>query len=203
MNFEKENKALVIVGSWNKYILTEEWVSKFLLSGDKIESIEYPLNYDGSLKFNTKELIFFIAENRFIFIPKDYSDEVYNKIHQIVSKLVDNLPHTPITAFGINFGFEVNENETLDSLFSINDNLETENLKLINASIARAYSYNDSKLNFKIIKENTNYKLSFNFHFDVNDFYVLKGKFEITTFDTLKEFALNILYKKYKLKINQ
>lgn len=42
--------TIVVVGSWNKAILSQEWVAKYLLDGSSSMKIEYPLTYSHSFR---------------------------------------------------------------------------------------------------------------------------------------------------------
>ena len=65
-----KSKSLIIVGAWNKYVLTEEWVRTNILPQTEYSnvSVEIPMNVDGSLKFNTKDFSFYIITDKLVFI---------------------------------------------------------------------------------------------------------------------------------------
>lgn len=101
-----KSKSLIIVGAWNKYVLTEEWVRTNILPQTEYSnvSVEIPMNVDGSLKFNTKDFSFYIITDKLVFIVNNNDDNsVLIKISQVARSLLRLLLPTPLKAFGVNF----------------------------------------------------------------------------------------------------
>lgn len=94
---EKENIShFVILGSWNKYILTQDWVKNYLLPNEESIQIQIPVNMDASLKFVTKDLTVSIVKDRFELSVINKSEPIIRKATAIVREIVRLLPHTPV-----------------------------------------------------------------------------------------------------------
>lgn len=100
---EKENIAdVVILGAWNKYILSPDWVKNNLFPDEESIQFQLPLNIDASLKFTTNDLTLGIIKDRFEFSLIHKTEPVLRKTASILRILARLLPHTPIVSIGIN-----------------------------------------------------------------------------------------------------
>lgn len=202
MKFSKEFSTLVIVGQWNNAIFSPEWVSKFLLPDTKL-NIEIPINVNGSLRFSTEELRFFILEGKLNLAIIKQDDSTYTKISDLAYSLVNYLPHTPVSAFGINFQFISNEVDKIDPLFSFSDEtiISESGFNNINSQIRRSLKKGNYILNLAITKQENNYTFDLNFHFDIKTLAEFKDKFELEDLIKYKDESLKLLNDLYKIEI--
>lgn len=84
---------------------------------EKLE-FELPFNVAGfpqisSYRISSKKIRILAQNNRLNFIPRCTDDETFDTIQELAIKAADYLPHTPVTAFGINFVFDDTINNSL------------------------------------------------------------------------------------------
>ena len=166
--------SLVIVGKWNRYLLTPEWVGKNLFHEETIE-VEFPINRpDLAPRYKTKDNIMFLpAVHRCQFIaPEPYDDKILEKICVYSKKLIEILNHTPVSALGINLGFEasIDEFENIE-LFSLSDSdaLIDEDYVTKTIEIKRQFEINEKLVNLSITKTPDTISFDFNYHTDIDD----------------------------------
>jgi hypothetical protein len=206
MKIGTEFTSFVIVGQWNSAIFTPEWVSKYLIPNPI--NIEVLINNtNGSFRFSTDEFRFFIIDGRFHFVILKHNDEVYSKIGDLAYKIVDYLPHTPVSAFGINYLFEsenTDNTDTLNTLFSFSDDLTISNqgYQYTNSIIRRTLLKDNNILNLLITKKNSNYSIDLNFHFDIKSIVDFKDKFQPDDLLKFKNESKTLLNSIYGLNIN-
>ncbi len=104
MNLRKDSVSLIIVGKWNRYILTPEWIAKHFFNATEL-AVEFSLNLDSPPRFTRDDIRIVPEDNRIKFEALRYNDDVLLQIEQMSVKLAKLLPVTPVKAFGINFGF--------------------------------------------------------------------------------------------------
>jgi len=203
MQLEREYNIFVLVGIWNRGIFTPDWVTKFLMPDEKNIQVEIPLNSDGSFRFSTTDFRFFIIGNRMIFSIINKNHEVYDKITEIANRVSNTLPHTPVSAFGINFNFEAEENEKLKKLFEFFDNesINQKGLEFSKATISRTFKMDESDLNLNIIKEGDIYRIHMNYHHNIKDLVDFKGKFDNDIIRSFENKSLELLKAIYNLEI--
>jgi len=204
MKFSKDFKTLVIAGEWNRSILSPPWVTKYLLPNKDIK-VEVSLNINSSLRFTSDidSVIFGIDETgRFNFSSINKSDESFSLIEDLSSKIAEYLPHTPVTAFGINFVFEENPNDNLNAIFNFPDNQGFGEIGFNrkSASIKRQFDNNNRTLNLDIRMEKKCI-FEFNFHFPISNLIDFKELIANNGILDLKKEALKIADNIYELTL--
>lgn len=203
MNFKSEYFCLVIVGNWNNAIFTKEWVSKYLFN-DKELNIEFPQNSMGaSPRFSTKDLRVSVLNNRLNIAVINSKDEVFGMIEDLALKVVDYLLHTPVNAFGINFAFQVEINETINRLFISEDNtlLSNEGYILEKSQIVRRYRTENYEMTLTINKFEEFCELDFNYNYRIESLLDFKSLLVPGSVISFKNESLDILAGLYGLKI--
>ena len=165
----RDSDTLVIVGAWNRAILSQDWVINNLLSGYQNVKVEYPINILGSLKFSTDDFTFFIFGDRLTFKALNNKEQTYRAIISIARQLLRLLSHTPINALGINFVFK---SEKIASIFNsiidtrvLTDTIEHE---IISQELIRSFDLGKSLiLNLKFHIDNSTSVIDFNFNYNV------------------------------------
>lgn len=160
--------TLVIVGSWNKYIFSEEWIVSNILGEGVKYSIQYPLNALGSLRFSLENFSFCIFGERLVFQLNNNSETSYKEVVKTARKIFQKLIHTPVTALGVNFLFR--SNKSVNIIEDLPQNTELAQLighDIISSEITRTFKISENEtLNFKIeLKDEVNI---FNFNFNYN-----------------------------------
>ena len=113
--------TIVIAGLWNVRIFTPEWIAQHLLKNpqSKIE-IEIPVKSGFPLRFRSEHLTLIPQPSRIVIGMDSIQDNVLNEAETLGKKIMGLLPHTPMSAFGINFGFSQEDPQIAD-LFNTND----------------------------------------------------------------------------------
>lgn len=172
MIFIDEGVNLVLVGSWNRNIFTPDWVAKNIFKESNEIKVEFSINYfDAPLRLSQSNIMMVTANDRITFFPIKIDLQTCERIELMVKNLCELLPHTPITAYGINFGVSEQEpDELLLKRFNFgDDNLFSDaGFLLSSKALIRSISIDDGTLNIKAYFDNGKIDFDFNFHFIVN-----------------------------------
>ena len=207
MILKTDYDALVLVGLWNKSIFNPDWVSKFLLPKEKELNIEFPINVDGSSRVSSDKIRIFVIGNKLTFVPLNTSDETFEIIQGLAVKTVDYLPHTPVTAFGVNFLFETTViDEALEQLLKVNDaeSLLEYGATLKDSQHRHTFDLDRKTVNLTITKQNdSKTTFDFNWHFNISDITQFKEQIHLNPILNLRELAINIMKEVYNLEIKK
>lgn len=203
MKFKPEFNSLIIVGNWNNAILNPKWITKYILPETEL-SVEIPLNINASMRMSTKELRIFSIDGKLNFAVLKHDDTVFKKIGELGIKMADNLIHTPVSAFGINYVFECEGTETIDDLFSLSDSedIEQNGFAVSNIQIRRQLKSGDKLLNLIIIKSNEKYSFDFNYHTNIKSMVDFKDKFDPDDIVKFKNESIELLSNLYELEMS-
>ncbi|MDE0638376.1 MAG: hypothetical protein OXI43_21245 [Candidatus Poribacteria bacterium] len=214
MKLDHTTSALVIVGGWNSRIFTPPWIKKYLFPGENEDfTIEMPAPF--SLDFNTqfisprissKEVRILLQENRLSFSPVENRNEHFDQIQELALQLADYLPHTPVTAYGVNFLFTehpISEEmvnrirpRDLEEFEQINDSLTSE-------QYTRRLSLYGRTLNFTVKLDGDKAAFDFNFHFKIGDLVAFKAKIAEISILELKHEAVQFMSEIYHLELEE
>ena len=101
-----------------------------------------------------------------------HDTDVYNSIEKYALTTLDLLPHTPVTAFGINVDFLVEEPEfEIMEIFDFKDDakLSEAGISIDNPLVTRQLSIDKEICNLTIRKNKAQATFQFNFHHDAED----------------------------------
>lgn len=197
--------TMVIVGDWNVRLLTPEWVAKNLFEGKEIQVEALLRPGDQHLRYNFAEISILPEPDRIIITEKAINDEVLQSAEQVAIKTLELLPHTPIRALGINFGFiEENPGPELTSLFELNDRAELADFdcKTISTEIHRRFETEHGILKLKQTLSDGNIALHLNFHYDVSSIEeaINQLRDRITLY---RDFGYKLLDEVYQLTLEE
>jgi len=171
MKIKEESWNIVIAGKWNRYILTPEWVGKNIFAQPDLQ-VEFSLNLSLPPRFASNEIRFYPSNEAVIFAPIVLEDAILSKTELMAAKLIQELKHTPISAFGMNFGFiDTEANPALCSIFDTNDKEQLSGIgcEIKNSIINRKIIFEDKLINLSITNdEESNISFDFNFHYELN-----------------------------------
>lgn len=210
MQLDKPFSALVIVGGWNSHIFTPAWIKRYLFPG---EEETFTVDMLVSQGFNTqfvaprilsKEVEILLQENRLNFSPIENKNENFDRIQELALHLSDYLPHTPVTAYGINFLFT--ENDISGDLINLIRPRDLEELEQFGTSLTsekytRRLELNGRTLNFTIGFEAEKVTFDFNFHFKIRDLVGFKAGILETPILKLKQEAVEFIAAVYNLEL--
>lgn len=210
MKIEKSSSTLVIIGGWNRHIFTEDWIRRYIFPG---EHDEFKIEMFVTSEFNgqyvnprilSKQIVIFLHESKLNFGVVEINDECFYKIQEIATQLADFLPHTPVTAYGVNFLFSIdNFDEDLIYKISLNDLVDNaqELGTITHQQITRQFKGNRRTLNFNIKIKEKQLFFDFNYHYEISDLIAFKaGIFECEILD-LKQEALDFMFQTYNLEL--
>ena len=211
MKFDDPFDVLVIVGGWNRHILTPNWIQRYLLPGDQEElTVEIQGQFSQDLnpqfvspRISSKEVRILLQGNRLNFSPVKNEDKNFDRIQELALQLADYLPHTPVSGYGVNFLFTEDPTEHLIDLIRPNDLEEIAKFGtvLIGEEYTRRLVLNERTLNFTVGFKDGKITLSFNFHFDIRDLAEFKAKILEAPILTLKQEAVEFIAGIYGLEL--
>ncbi|MDE0016781.1 MAG: hypothetical protein OXU51_11370 [Candidatus Poribacteria bacterium] len=207
MKISENYSTLVIIGSWNKNIFTEDWIRNNLLD-DKEFTLQYLAYQNYQLQFIRPKITFqgveiIILEERILFNLLKTADENFNLIQNLSLKLADKLPDTPVSSYGVNFKIEGKGTEKyLLNLIQPGDleQLKTSNITVNSEQYVRQLILDEKILNFTTIIENNQINFDFNFDFEIRDLAEFKEKISQNSILQLKKEAVNFVSKFYLIQ---
>ena len=105
--------AIFIIGNWNPRIFTPAWIKTKLFELKPTDEIEGLVNFD--------DMDFAFRHNNITIVPKynileitteNVSVEINNEIANIITKIFELLPQTPVKALGINLKYNFEKADT-------------------------------------------------------------------------------------------
>ena len=210
MKLDKPSNALVIVGGWNRYIFTQDWIKRYLFPGEQEEfTIEMLVSQGFNAQFVSprilsKEVEILFQENRLNFIPIENKNENFDRIQELALQLADYLPHTPVTAYGVNFLFT--ENEVNGNLINLIHPRDLEKIEEFGGSLTSdQYTHhlvlNERILNITIKFEGKKATFDLNFHFNIRNLGDFKAGILETPILELKQEAIQFINEIYSLEL--
>jgi len=172
MIIKNEGWNLVLLGKWNKYILSPEWSAKNIFGVDKVQ-VEFAINLDQPPRFTSGNVRMIPGEDSVVFVPVECVEASLVEMEKCAQKLLETLPYTPVYACGINFGFTEKIDMLPASVTRLFDIEDTELLsghgEIQESSIRRTIQLDKKKLMFMIAQNEDEVLFDFNFHYDVKD----------------------------------
>lgn len=210
MKLDKPSNTLVIVGGWNRHIFTQDWIKRYLFPG---EQEEFTIDMMVAQGFNaqfvsprilSKEVEILFQENRLNFNPVENKNENFDRIQQLALQLANYLPHTPVTAYGVNFLFT--ENEVSGDLINLTRPKDLERIEQLGGSLTseqytRHLMLNGRDLNVTIRLEGETVTFDLNFHFNISDLVEFKAGISEISILELKEEAIQFITEIYSLEL--
>ena len=204
MKIIKDTANIVVLGAWNKAILTPEWVKKNIFPEITNLQVNVPAPHimdQASYQYNTPDLLFNINGQRFEFRTNSSYEKTVKYTRDILRKLI----FTPVTSVGINVAFsEIIENipDSLKKRLVAEDDIENKiNAEtLISSSLSKSIQIETNhKLNITILNTSNQYIFDFNFDYNVSDIENVLNIFgeNNTIIDDKISIVANLLYELY------
>lgn len=203
MRFADEFGVLIVAGGWNKNIFIPEWVSKYLLTKEELK-VEITLSGVGaSFRISSKKVRIFAFSDKLNFVPISKTDENLGFIQELGLKTADYLPHTPVTAFGINFLFEEKMNKRLSELLTLGDKerLDQFGSKVKRARYKHGLEFDGRLINLTISIDDQKALFDFNFHFNISSLVQFKEEISNNSIIDQKKTALKLMRDVYDLEL--
>jgi len=128
MNISLDGWNLIILGGWNPRIFTPEWLLRHVYEVGEADiertqvKVEFPLEPGRPYRYSASGIRITTSLSRVMFEPLDSGEATLQLMERAAIALLNTLPHTPVSAFGINFKF-VDEHPEKDvvALFPTDD----------------------------------------------------------------------------------
>lgn len=180
MRIDKSQAMVVLVGAFNTQILRDpRWIKQYLFPDSSQDAIELKMNLEMPAEKITSVVEIDgikveVSSGRLAITPKDVFQEDIDSIYGVIKNISKNLPHTPMVAYGINFGFiekctkpflwkKSNFANFLMSEDSTKETLELKQMLQYDGYMVN-YSISEKKISVREFEE----QLRFNFHTPLN-----------------------------------
>lgn len=204
-----EGFSIVIVGRWNPFIFSPDWVTTHLRDGDDTAvRIGIPVdNAEGPRQIAFEHTRLYPSTTRLDIRPEAPALDQMREIERTARKVLDLLPHTPVSALGINFEFhEQAEREAIQSNFVLSDagQIDASAYQLTQTRLRRAFSARgQSTLNLTITWDSSMVSTDFNFHKEIpNAHAAIAALDEVPVADRYTE-AVRFLERVYGLEVEE
>lgn len=171
MERELSRHSIVLVGAWTPAVFSPEWLTAHLGFPEETAFDVPLLGPSLPIMIHGPEAVISVQAEKLAITPKTLAAEHLDAGRALAVRLLDLLPHTPLQALGINFGFTTKPagDDTLAVFRGLADTaLLADELQgpILESVVHRAFTLKNCLLNFKLIqKDSGEVKLDFNFHF--------------------------------------
>ena len=171
MEIRAEGHNIVLLGGWNRSIFTPQWVASSLGQVDEVGfqlAVEDP-NLPFRISF--RDYVLIVRSDRLHLYSTIVSEESLRGTRDLAVRLLEMLPHTPISALGVNFAWrELDPPRSLLRLFTLDDTIPLADAgkTATETAIKRSFPWENGVLNFTIALSAIGHvRLDFNFHWAV------------------------------------
>jgi hypothetical protein len=212
---EPYNWDVVIIGHWNRAILTPNGIAKRLFKlpeGTGIE-VSIPVNLFGPVQVKHDGVMVRVEAQRIVIATEKASYKALNRAMATACNALRDLPETPVFAAGFNIRFKVDaqgEPSELDEIVqtSLDTDLSDAGYEIISRGLTRRVRieggiFEKGVLNLLVLKEeNKPIRIEMNFHRDSNSVPELIKWLEVSEED-LKKGVSEILKKVPSLQLEE
>ena len=217
MKLDYNSSSLIIVGGWNPNIINPHWISNNLLgpmnpndpSQEKINvDIDFRMTTTSSFKYapiavSFKNIRIVFTDNRLDFSL--VKGDNFSLLEEYALKMCDCLPHTPVTAYDVNFVFT--DEKISEDLVNVIHIVQSKNFDT--PLIFEQYGFSldldgiRTNINIEIDNNNNRSNLKFNFHFDIDDLSKFVSGIREKPIHVLKEKAIKFMLEVYGLRLGE
>lgn len=159
---------IVLSGHWDALIFTPDWIRTHVASAKEV-GVDLPtvaalpprLIFDG--------IYLLVVENKLLLGARKPDDAALGHMEEAASRVLKLLPHTPLTATGVNFAFVEEQPGALAKAMTPHeaDAIASAKLQLRGGTVRRSALLGEQAINWTLEpREQGKTLLSFNFHFD-------------------------------------
>jgi|GEM_PF-2328388 len=168
---------LIAVGAWNPAIFSPQW-TKSHLSADAAQEVvmAIPMALPGGVvappRLTIGSVNLYPLSDTLMLDCVQFDDDSLRMAGQTFGVVCDLLPHTPMTAIGINFRYagKIADEPALADLFQFSDSpkIDADKYKSTSVAIRRSFRLEDGgALNLTVESGGADVRMEFNFHFNV------------------------------------
>jgi len=167
MNLEPFDWNVVIVGYWNRAILTPAGIGRrlFELEDGIPVLVEVPMDGLAPHRVKYSDLTVTAETSRLVVHADVPKYELLDRARKIAVRAIESLPETPLSAAGFNVRMRIKEpsDELLTSLMSgVDNSLSDAGFEIHSRSLRRRLKFQDGLLNLDI-EEDEDFSIVFNF----------------------------------------
>lgn len=174
MQLEPFDWSVVVIGRWNRAILTPAGIAQRLFKVEEGTPLEVLIAIDalGPPLVKHDGLTVVAGSDRLIVQPDAFNRDGVAKSCEVARNAISSLPETPLSAVGINLKYRCEDYfEPIDNAFTTEiDTRATElGLNRIESQLQNSYNFETGKVNVIIaIGEDGKRSLAFNFELQTN-----------------------------------
>lgn len=174
MPLEAADWNVVIIGRWNRAILTPSGIAKRLFQVTDETPLEVLVPLDQSTPPHVKlgDIIVVAGSDRLLVQSTAHTFAGLSRAMEIARRAIESLPETPLSAAGMNVRFKSTESiEALQRITSheMDSRLSDEGFKIRGRSIRRTVEWKDGQINISVDSDmddhgGQTYTIMLNFH---------------------------------------
>lgn len=163
--------TIVVIGSWNLAILNPEWLAVNIFRETEVD-VEFLIGgARPQIRVAKGGVSITPSERRVVFAAATAEDGELGRMSALAASMLKALPVTPISSFGVNFGFrEDAPPPRLLEVFQLadRDKIADAELTPVEWNITRAFDVQNARLNMRLrYNGGDDVKLHFNYHNNV------------------------------------
>jgi hypothetical protein len=162
---------VIVIGHWNRAILTPSGIAKRLFCLEEGTPIEVFVAIDTLAPSQVKHggTVVMVGTDRLIAQPETSDFQGLEGAMQIARRAMENLRETPVIAAGINVGYLCKEPlETLQRITRHSwwdDQLSDNKYEILGRALSRVLKWKGGQINFSVTEEpDSTFQVRFNFH---------------------------------------
>lgn len=200
---------IVLVGAWNPAIFSPEWAKQNLADDSTKEVVlAIPMQIVAPPRLTVEDVNIYPSTQALILDCAEYSDIALGSCSRKLERLAALLPHTPVTALGVNFRFMGNLDDHLAfaELFAFNDaaKIDAGAYTLTSSLIKRAYALKDSTtLNLTIESREGKLRVEFNCHSDIQNLSEVPTKTSVSQIYECRSQAIEFMKTVYDVQFDE
>lgn len=159
--------SVTVVGAWNLAIFTPPWVSAKLLVPTVHASMGF-LPMGAFVQFEMPEVALIVVPGQFQVRPQRDDRSCWDAAEAMARKILKILPETPINAFGVNVGLDLDDSPELSAVLDLRD---LDVLKALGGStevvaVHRRVQLDGHTCNVNVSRQGEVIRFDVNHHFD-------------------------------------
>ena len=168
MRIEPIDWNVVVLGSWNRAILTPAGIGRRLFHLEEGTPLQVEIPLEGLAPYRVRHdgLIVTADSGKLVVATESPGFPSLERAMSVAATAIDGLPETPLSAAGFNTRFLIHEpaNELTEAcMMALDQRISDAGLTIAGRQVQRTIKFGDGVLNLEI-REDTLARISMNFH---------------------------------------